>query len=353
MTKKPSQGYLINRVIYFNYQFKENMLASCMKGSHLMTLRKLISTLVLISFFNSIMISSVMASPNQNAKPTIAILNFQSNTGDASIDAMLSTGAAETIISDLSMIQEIIVVERTRIVEVMQEIELGMTGIIDDKTAQQAGKLIGVQYILMGHWQKFGDQFRVNARLVEVETGNIVVSIKETGNENRVFDLQDSISEQILANLQITISESDKAKIHKRETVSIEAYQEFSKGLMEYDKGNLTATNYHMQKSLEYDPDYAKPKEYIWISAGAKPGRLEKAIGFDQAKSKGGFVLKQVVIGAISLGGVAYLATSVGENQPKTDAEKNTRNMIVLGCATFGGLTGLVIGLSSKKVEKK
>ncbi|MCU0645841.1 MAG: hypothetical protein MUC94_16475, partial [bacterium] len=248
---------------------------------------------------------------------------------------------------------EIMVVERTRIVEVMNEIELGMTGIIDDETAQQAGKLMGVQYILMGHWQKFGRQFRVNARLVEVETGNIVVSIKETGNEDNVFDLQDSISEQILSNLQITISESDKTKIRKRETVSIEAYKEFSRGLAEYDKGNATETSYHMQKALEYDPDYAKPKEYIWVSAGAKPGRLEKAIGFDKAETKGGFTFKQVAIGAISLGGVAYLATSVGENKPVTDKDKQTRNNIVIGCAAFGALTGLIIGMSSKKVEKK
>ncbi len=318
-----------------------------------MTTKKIISILVLIAFFNSICASLMFASQHQDAKPTVAILNFQSNTGDASIDAMLSTGSAETIISDLSVIQEITVVERTRIIEVMKEIELGMTGIIDDETAQQAGKLMGVQYILMGHWQKFGKQFRVNARLVEVETGNIVVSIKETGNEDNVFDLQDSISEQILSNLQITVSESDQAKIHKRETVSIEAYKEFSKGLTEYDKGNTTATNYHMQKALEYDPDYAKPKEYIWVSAGAKPGRLEKAIGFDKAKSKSGFTIKQVAIGAISLGGVAYLATSVGDNKPVNDEEKKTRNNIVIGCAAFGALTGLVIGLASKKVEKK
>ena len=318
-----------------------------------MSAKKIISILVLITFVNSICVSSLFASQNQNAKPTVAILNFQSNTGDASIDAMLSTGSAETIISDLSLIQEITVVERSRIIEVMKEIELGMTGMIDDETAQQAGKLMGVQYILMGHWQKFADQFRVNARLVEVETGNIVVSIKETGNVNSVFDLQDSISEQILSNLQITISESDKAKIRKRDTISIEAYKEFSKGLTEYDKGNKTATNYHMQKALEYDPDYAKPKEYIWVSAGAKPGKLEKAIGFDKAETKSGFILKQVAIGAIGLGGVAYLATSVGENKAKTDEEKNTRNTIVLGCAAFGALTGLVIGMSSKKVEKK
>jgi len=321
-----------------------------------MTRKKFIPVLVLISFLNSIFISPVFAfqtAPAQNAKPTVAILNFQSNTGDASIDAMLSTGSAETIISDLSLIQEITVVERTRIVEVMKEIELGMTGIIDEKTAQEAGKLMGVQYILTGHWQKFGDQFRVNARLVEVETGQIVVSIKETGNENSVFDLQDRISEQILSNLEISISDSEKVEIQKRETVSIEAYKEFSQGLTEFDKGNKTATNFHMQKALEYDPGYTKPKEYIWVSGGAKPDFVEKVIGFDKAESKGGFLAKQVIYGAVSLGGVAYLATSLGREKPVTDEEKQTRNNIVLGCAAFGGLTGLVIGLSSKKVEKK
>ncbi|MCD4663700.1 MAG: hypothetical protein K8R68_00420, partial [Bacteroidales bacterium] len=161
-------------------------------------------------------------------------------------------------------------------------------------------------------------------------------------------------SEQILSNLKISITESDKVLIHKRETVSIDAYKEFSKGLTEYDKGNKSAMNYHMRKALEYDPNYTKPKEYIWVTGGnQKAGVIEKAIGFDEAKTKRGFILKQVVIGAVTLGGAAYLATSVGSNKPESKIEKEARNNIVLGLAAFGGLTGLVIGLSSKKVEKK
>jgi|GEM_PF-2896060 len=315
---------------------------------------KVISIFVLAAFLNSIFIPSAFALQNENSKPTVAILNFQSNTGDESIDAMLSTGSAETIITDLSVIEEITVVERKRIRDVMNEIELGMTGMIDDQTVQQAGQLLGVQYILVGHWQKFGKQFRVNARLVEVESGRIVVSIKETGNENSVFDLQDNISEQILSNLEISISESEKVKIHQKETVSIKAYKEFSKGLREYDKGNRSATNYHMQKALEYDPNYEKPKEYIWVAGGdIKPGAVEKAIGFDRAKTKQGFILKQVAIGAVSLGGATYLATSVGDNKPQNITEKKARNRLVLGLTAFGALTGLVIGLASKKVEDK
>ena len=80
---------------------------------------------------------------------------------------------------------------------------------------------------------------------------------------------------------------------------------------------------------------------------------MEGELRIDQAETKSGFLFKQVLYGTVSLGGIAYLATSVGANKPNTDQEKRDRNLIVLGCAAFGGLTGLVIGLASKKVEKK
>ena len=171
--------------------------------------------LVLLSFVDS----TAYSSSDNNRKPTIAVLPFQSNTGDQDIDAILTTGTSETIVTDLSNIEEIEVIERARIVEAMKEIALGMTGMVDEKTAQRAGMLVGSQYILMGHWQKSGIQIRVNARLVEVETGKIIASIKETGDENNLFDLQDNISEQILSNLQVSLSEADKVRIRKRETV--------------------------------------------------------------------------------------------------------------------------------------
>jgi hypothetical protein len=113
-------------------------------------------------------------------------------------------------------------------------------------------------------------------------------------------------------------------------------------------------SNYHMNRALEYDPDYEKPKEYIWVRGGeSKPGMIEKAIGFDKAETKGGFIFQQVLLGAAILGGLAYAATSVGANKPTNDDERSDRNKIVLGLAAFGALTGLVIGLASKKVEKE
>ena len=42
----------------------------------------------------------------------------------------------------------------------------------------------------------------------------------------------------------------------------------------------------------------------------------------------------------------------VGANKPDTDKEKSDRNKIVLGLAAFGALTGLVVGLVWKKIER-
>jgi hypothetical protein len=76
-------------------------------------------------------------------------------------------------------------------------------------------------------------------------------------------------------------------------------------------------------------------------------------VGADQAKTKSGLIVKQVVYGAVIAGGITYLAHSVGSNKPETKHEKKSRNQAVLIATAIGGLAGLLIGLVSKKVEKK
>ena len=176
--------------------------------------KKILCIVILLAFTNLIFADLLVA--YQYKKSTVAVLNFQSNTGDAATDAMLSEGTAETIITDLSNIKEIEVIERSKLVKLNQEISYGMTGMVDEKTAQRAGRQIGAQYIIIGSWQKFGNQVRVNARLVEVETASIIASIKETGYKGSIFEIQDNIVTQILEKLDITLTSADRYKIRKR-----------------------------------------------------------------------------------------------------------------------------------------
>ena len=197
----------------------------------------------------------------QYSNITIAVLDFNSNTGDKRTDAMLSTGTSATIVTDLSSVKGIVVVERSKLNTLNTEIALGELGIVDESTAQKAGKMTGANFVVIGNWQKFGPSYRVNARLVKVETGMVELSAKSTGTD--VFAVQDDIIFKILNKLQITPQIAEKQIIRKRETSSTAAYAEYSLGLRANDRGNKSEMKVHMEKAVSIDPTYSTPKDYL------------------------------------------------------------------------------------------
>lgn len=190
---------------------------------------------------------------------TIAVLNFYSKTGDEDEDAMLSVGTADTIISDLEKISKLTIVERSRLIQINEEIAYGMSGMIDPSTAQQAGKQVGAEYILTGSCQKFRGKYRVNARLVHVETAKVISSTTVTGKD--IFDLQDQIVENVTNDLKISLSSIERKMVEERETKSFVAYKHYSKALKMSDMGNKEAALKEAKRALEYDKKYRKAKE--------------------------------------------------------------------------------------------
>jgi curli biogenesis system outer membrane secretion channel CsgG len=68
---------------------------------------------------------------------------------------------------------EYTIVERTRLVRVLEELHLGSSELADDETRLRVGRLLGARYMVFGGYQIVGSQLRLDLRLVEVETGKI------------------------------------------------------------------------------------------------------------------------------------------------------------------------------------
>jgi len=63
------------------------------------------------------------------------------------------------------------IASRGHIEMLMSEMELSMTGLVDDASAVSIGRLAGVQYIMTGTFAATGAVYRFWAQLIEVETG--------------------------------------------------------------------------------------------------------------------------------------------------------------------------------------
>lgn len=106
---------------------------------------------------------------------------------------------AEGITDGLSGAPGIRVVERHRLKAVMDEIGLGMSGAVDEKTAVRVGKLLGANHLLLGSFMKFKSQVRVNTRVVRTETGEITGTAKVTGKFEDILELEEELVGGILS----------------------------------------------------------------------------------------------------------------------------------------------------------
>jgi curli biogenesis system outer membrane secretion channel CsgG len=70
------------------------------------------------------------------------------------------------------------VVERQRLLLVLEEQNLGSQSIIDESTRLRLGKIAGARMMIFGAYQSFGGiQTRLDLRLVDVETGRNIKSV--------------------------------------------------------------------------------------------------------------------------------------------------------------------------------
>ena len=125
--------------------------------------------------------------------PTVAVLYFD-YTGKSADLEVLRKGLAQMLISDLSGTDGIRVVERDRIEEVLAELKLGASGKVDAKSAAKVGKLLGARYLVLGGYFDLAGALRVDARVIEVETGKVVTSLGANGKAGDFLSVEQAIA---------------------------------------------------------------------------------------------------------------------------------------------------------------
>ncbi|HDQ92632.1 MAG TPA: tetratricopeptide repeat protein [Synergistetes bacterium] len=126
----------------------------------------------------------------------MAVLLVSASSAGASgltlaIDTFLSQGSSLFLGSSISELlraelignRDIIVVERGQLGAVAEQQRLSLSGVVETGTAAQVGKLVGARYFVLGAVSKFGTLLVLTARLVDVETGNVMKSFEQISRE--------------------------------------------------------------------------------------------------------------------------------------------------------------------------
>lgn len=152
------------------------------------------------------------------AQSTVAITEFK-NTSDVFRFDTLEKTVPEYLKTRLSKSKNIVLVERTKLADVLNEQALSQTGLIDSARIQEFGKLTGAQYVINGTISQTGKKIRIDANLIRVSTGQ-VRSEKVIGNEENLHLMMDLLGNNILNILSGETSYLNKIKIKKYPTTS-------------------------------------------------------------------------------------------------------------------------------------
>ncbi len=109
----------------------------------------------------------------------IAVLSF---SGPLEKECPIGDYLADNLSTILTRYPEFTIVERTQVSAVLKEQKFSISGLIDESSAPQAGKLLGVNVVLLGKYYKLKNGLEIIVKAVNVETGAIITAQKlQTG----------------------------------------------------------------------------------------------------------------------------------------------------------------------------
>ncbi len=193
-------------------------------------------------------------------RPTVAILYFDYDGKDDDL-AALRKGLAQMMISDLAGLDAIQLVERGRIEDVLAELKLGDAHKLDAASAARAGKLLGARYLVLGGYFDLKAQLRVDARVVEVESGKVIQSVGASGTAEDFLAVEQKLVAQIGAVLARQLTLPAKAAVvtprvpppaHLARRVAVM----YARALHDADTGNRPRARAELTQVVKDQPDF-------------------------------------------------------------------------------------------------
>jgi TolB-like protein/DNA-binding winged helix-turn-helix (wHTH) protein/Flp pilus assembly protein TadD len=215
-------------------------------------------TLIVLASFAVVVIAGVMWSRRSNGPQStdaalpinsIAVLPFENVAQDVNAE-YLSDGITESLINDLSQLQNLKVMSHSAVFRYKGK----------EQDANKVGGELNVQAVLTGSVKQIGDQIVIAVRLDDTRNNQHIWGEQYIRKFTDILNVQNEIARAVSTSLRLKLTGADEQRFAKRYTDNAEAYQLYLKGNYEWNKHtqeNVQKAIEYFNQSLEKDPSYA------------------------------------------------------------------------------------------------
>lgn len=209
----------------------------------------------------------ITAAPAQSAPVVVAILPFEDRGSygqEKQVFRALQLGIPATIAAELSGHSELRLADPGRVARLLQSRKASPMAQLDAATAARIGKEAGARYAITGTFADFYGKFRLEARIVDTESGEIVKVV--TNRDPSLQDRRDLYRIVQLVGHKV-LAEASRSPIGEQprdsdtRVIPTEALTEYSLGLLYEHQGDSGKAAQHYGRALSAYPDYPEARE--------------------------------------------------------------------------------------------
>jgi serine/threonine protein kinase/Flp pilus assembly protein TadD len=211
-------------------------------------LRAAAIAVLLLAAGGALLTSRTRRAASTSERKSLAVLHFENLSPDPE-NAFFADGITYDLLAQLATIRDLKVVSRP------YALRYGTQRPIGEVAAE-----LGVGVVLEGSVRRVGDRVRIVSQLVDARTERQLWAATYDRDLRDVFAIQSDVAQRIAAALRAELLDDERARIDRRPTRSLAAYDLYLKGRELY-YGYRTEDNEqaiaHFRKALEQDPGFA------------------------------------------------------------------------------------------------
>jgi TolB-like protein len=196
--------------------------------------------------------------PSEELEKSIAVLPFK-YLSDEPDKQYLADGMMESILLHLSKIGDVRVLGSTSVEQYRQT----------NKTIQEIGKELNVEYILEGNFQKYGDNARLIVQLIKTRKESHIWSEEYNRNWNDILLVQSEVAKAIAHELHAVITPDEANNIDAKPTTDLAAYDYYLRGKdyqkRSYQEEDMQYAVQMYQKAVDIDHNFV----LAWVGLAA------------------------------------------------------------------------------------
>lgn len=222
-------------------------------------------------------VAALAATPALSAQTpaaAIAVLPFE-NSGSYGQDKetfeALEVGIPAILSSTLAAHDGMRAATRAEVRRAMEQKQLGGARRIDAASASEIAKAVGARYVVTGSFADFYGKFRINARVVDARTGQILEVVsnddQELQDRAQLGAILQLVAGRIVAAVGLPPFPPELAA--RRRSVPSGALTDYSRGLLFEERGDRAGAAQAYERALGAYPEYPEARDGLQRVRGA------------------------------------------------------------------------------------